>query len=683
MRRSIAVVILLASAASAVTWAQTAPTAGQAASETSVSTDAQRFGTFGFDTTGMDRSVQPGDDFYDYANGTWAKNTSIPADKSSYGAFDLLSDLSQARTRGILDEQARDRNSKIGTAYATYLDTAGIEAKGLAPIQPWLGKVKGLTRANYASLIAEANSHGIRGPFGSGVGQDDKLPEVYALNLSQSGLGLPDRDYYLKTDPKLVEARTAYQAHLAKLLTLAGEPNAAARAAAIVQFETQIAQVSWTRVDSRDATKTYNKMSVADLQKMAPGFDFVTYFKGIGAPVNSVIVAQPTAVAGIAKLIAAAPEGVLRDQLMTRSLDGYADVLPKAFDDERFAFFGTALTGTPQQQARWKRSVQFTSGALSDEVSKLYVARYFPPETKAVADQMVKNILSAMNARIDKLTWMAPETKAKAHQKLAAFTPKIGYPSRWKDYSNLQIKAGDAFGNKWRAAEWNQAEDVWHLGKPLQRWEWGMTPMTVNAYANFGMVEIVFPAAILQPPFFDPKADPAVNYGGIGAVIGHEISHHFDDQGAKYNNKGELTDWWTPADVERFTALEQKLVQQYNQYEPLPGQKLNGQLTLGENSADLAGLAAAHDAYLVSLGGKQPAVIDGLTGDQRFYLGWAQVWRRNYREQALRQQLLTDPHSPGEQRTNIVRNMDPWYAAFKPQPGQKLYLTPEQRVRVW
>ncbi|MBB4154111.1 putative endopeptidase [Sphingomonas jinjuensis] len=683
MRRSIAVVISLASAASAITWAQTAPTTGQAVSETPVSTEAQRFGTFGFDTAGMDRTVQPGDDFYDYANGTWAKNTSIPADKSSYGAFDLLSDLSQARTRGLLAEAARDRNSKIGTAYATYLDTAGIEAKGLAPIQPWLGKLKGLTRANYASLVADANRHGIRGPFGSGVGQDDKLPEIYALNLSQSGLGLPDRDYYLKPDPKLVEARTAYQAHLAKLLTLAGEQNAEARAAAILAFETQIAQVSWTRVDSRDATKTYNKMSVADLQKMAPGFDFVTYFKGIGAPVNSVIVAQPTAVAGIAKLIAAAPEGVLRDQLMTRSLDGYADVLPKAFDDERFAFFGTTLTGTPQQQARWKRSVQFTSGALSDDVSKLYVARYFPPETKAVADQMVKNILSAMNARIDKLTWMAPETKAKAHQKLAAFTPKIGYPSRWKDYSNLQIKAGDAFGNKWRAAEWNQAEDVWHLGKPLQRWEWGMTPMTVNAYANFGMVEIVFPAAILQPPFFDPKADPAVNYGGIGAVIGHEISHHFDDQGAKYNAKGELTDWWTPADVERFTALEQKLVQQYNQYEPLPGQKLNGQLTLGENSADLAGLAAAHDAYLVSLGGKQAPVIDGLTGDQRFYLGWAQVWRRNYREQALRQQLLTDPHSPGEQRTNIVRNMDPWYAAFKPQPGQKLYLAPDQRVRVW
>ncbi len=642
-----------------------------------------QFGSFGFDEKGMDKSVAPGDDFYTYANGTWEKTTPIPADKANYGAFNLLSDLSESRTRGILETAAKDPASKIGRAYATFLDRPAIDAKGLAPIKPWLAKVKGATRATYPALLAEAAKGSIRGPFGSGVGQDDKQPEIYALTLNQSGLGLPDRDYYIGTDAKLVQAKAAYQAHIAKMFTLAGEPNAEARAAALVAFETQIAQVSWTRIDSRDATKTYNKMSVADLAKAAPGFDFATYFRDLGAPVDTVIVSQPSAVTGIAKLVAAAPIGVLQDQLILRALDGYADVLPKAFDDEQFAFYGTILSGTPEQEARWKRAVQFTSGAIDDEVSKLYVAQYFPPETKAAADTLVKNVIAAMDARIDKLEWMAPETKVKAHAKLAAFTPKIGYPSRWKDYSALTITAGDAFGNEWRANAWQHADNIAHLGKPLRRWEWGMTPMTVNAYANFGMVEIVFPAAILQPPFFDPKADPAVNYGGIGAVIGHELSHHFDDQGSKYDAKGQLTDWWTPADVAAFKARTDALVKQYDAYEPLPGAHVKGALTLGENVADLAGLSVAHDAYVKTLGGKPAAVIGGYTGDQRFYLGWAQVWRRSYREANLRQRLLTDPHSPSQQRAWVVRNLDPWYAAYKPAPGQKLVLTPEQRVRIW
>ncbi|MBS0478962.1 MAG: M13 family metallopeptidase [Proteobacteria bacterium] len=641
------------------------------------------FGSFGMDTAGMDKSVAPGDNFYDFANGTWAKNTPIPADKSNYGSFNLLSDLSDERTKGILEGVAGDPNSKIGVAYSTYLDRPAIDAKGMAPIQPWLGRIKAITRAAYPALLAEASSAGVGGPFAAYVGQDDKNPEVYALGLSQSGLGLPDRDYYLSNDAKLAETKGAYQAHLARVLTLAGEANADARAKAIVDFETAIAKVSWTRVDSRDADKTYNKMSVADLEKAAPGFDFATYFKKQGAPVDTLIVAQPSAIAGIAKLVADAPLGVLQDQLLVRSLDNFADVLPRQFDDEQFAFYGKVLSGTPEQQARWKRAVQFTTGSLDDEVSKIYVQKYFPPATKAVADQLVKNIIAAMGARIDKLSWMAPETKKKAHEKLAAFTPKIGYPSKWKDYSALTITKGDAFGNNWRANEWQHNYNFGHLGKPLQRWEWGMTPMTVNAYANFGMVEIVFPAAILQPPFFDPDADPAINYGGIGAVIGHELSHHFDDQGAKYDKTGKLTQWWTDADVAAFNKLEAMLAAQYDAYEPLPGMHVNGKLTLGENSADLAGLSVAYDAYRKSLGGNPAPVLDGYTGDQRFYLGWAQVWRRNYREQNLRQRLLTDPHSPSEQRANIVRNMDPWYAAFKPQPGQKLYLAPEQRVRIW
>jgi putative endopeptidase len=657
------------------------PVAGQKAA---LAADAPQIGRFGFDEAGMNRNVAPGDDFFSFANGTWAKATEIPADKAAYGSFEALADLSRTRTRGILEDAKANPNSKIGVAYATYLDTNTIESKGLTPIQPWLNKIKGLeSKAGYAALAAEADRAGIGGVFQDGVGQDDKNPDVYALNLLQGGLGLPDRDYYLSADPKLAETKAAYQAHLAKMLTLAGEPDAAARAQAIVTFETEIAKVSWTRIDSRDANKTYNKMTVAALTQAAPGFDFTTYFRGINTPVDSVIVAQPSAVTGIARLIETAPLAVLKDQMLVRSLDSFASVLPRSFDQEHFAFAGTVLSGVPQQEDRWKRAVNFVNDSLTDDVSKVYVAKYFPPETKAAADQLVRNIIAAMDARIDKLTWMAPETKIKAHAKLAAFTPKIGYPTQWKDYSALQITPGDAFGNMLRARQWQSDYDANKLGKPIYRWEWGMTPMEINAYANFGMVEIVFPAAILQPPFFDPHADPAVNYGGIGTVIGHELSHHFDDQGSKYDSHGRLTDWWTPQDVERFTAMTGKLVAQYDAYEPLPGMHVKGALTLGENMADLAGLTVSHDAYKLSLGGKTAPVIDGFTGDQRFYLGYAQVWRRNYREANLRQRLLTDPHSPAPQRVWMIRNLQPWYDAYKVAPTSKMYLAPDQRVLVW
>lgn len=641
------------------------------------------YGTFGFDTAGMNRSVAPGDGFYDYANGTWAKNTPIPADKANYGAFNFLDDLSKERTRKILDE-ARAANSKIGIAYGTYLDAAAIEAKGLAPIKPWLDRIKGLRdHAGYAALAAEADRNGVSVPFATGVGQDAKQPEIYAVGMRQAGLGMPDRDYYLSNDPKLADTRAKYQAHLARVLQLAGEPNAEARAKAVLEFETRIANAHWTRVESRDRTKTYNKMTVAQLAQAAPGFDFAAYLRGVGTPVDTVIVGQPSAVTGIAAAIQAAPLQVLQDQLMIRSLDGFADVLPSAFDREQFAFYGTTLSGTPEQEERWERAVNFTSAALSDEVSKVYVARHFPPETKKAADELVKNVLAAMGDRIDRLDWMAPETKKAARAKLAAFTPKIGYPDRWRDYSNLRVTPGDAFGNMLRANNWAHDYNVQHLGKPLQRWEWGMTPMTINAYANFGMVEIVFPAAILQPPFFDPKADPAINYGGIGAVIGHEISHHFDDQGSKFDANGQLVEWWTPQDLAAFKQRTATLVTQYDAYEALPGLNVKGALTLGENVADLAGLAVAYDAYKKSLGGRPAPVIGGFTGDQRFYLGWAQVWRRNYREANLRQRILTDTHSPSEQRVAVVRNLDPWYQAYEVTPGQKLYLAPEQRVRIW
>jgi putative endopeptidase len=643
-----------------------------------------QYGDFGFDSAGMDRNVVPGDNFYMFANGTWAKNTPIPADKSSYGSFNILDDLSRERTRGLIEQSAQDPNSRIGSAYASYMDTAAVEAKGLAPLDPWLNRIRGLrSKRNLADLYAEADKLGIGGPFNVFVAQDRKAPDSYVLSMTQSGLGMPDRDYYLSKDPKLVETKAKYLEHLTNMLTLAGEKNAPARAKAILDLETRIATAHWIRSDSRDATKTYNKRSLAQLAKEAPGFAFPAFFRDLGANVDTVIVAQPSAIKGITGLLARTPLAVLNDQLLVRSLDGYSAYLPQAFDKESFAFYGTVLSGTPEQEARWKRAVNFTVGMLGDDVSKLYVAKYFPPETKAAADEMVHNIIAAMDRRIDKLEWMSPETKARAHGKLAAFTPKIGYPSQWRDMSSLQVDRNDLVGNAMRSARFEHDYQIGKLGGPIRRWEWGMTPMTINAYANFGMVEIVFPAAILQPPFFDPNADPAVNYGGIGAVIGHELSHHFDDQGAKYDSKGELIDWWTPGDTKAFTARLDKLEQQYNAYEPLPGMHVNGKLTMGENVADLAGLTIAHDAYIASLGGKEPPVINGTTGDQRFYFGWAQVWRRNYREPNLRQRLLTDPHSPSEQRGNIVRNMDPWYPAFNVLPGQKLYLAPADRVRIW
>ncbi|HVU29982.1 MAG TPA: M13-type metalloendopeptidase [Sphingomicrobium sp.] len=643
-----------------------------------------QYGSFGFDTAGMDRSVAPGDDFFEYANGTWAKNTPIPPDKARYGMFNVLDDLSKERTRTIIEEQSKDPASKIGNAYLSYMDEAAIEAKGLAPFEPWLSEIRSTSsKKDLAKLYSDADHLGIDIPYRMFIGQDRKASDRYALNVLQGGLGMPDRDYYLSADAKLVETKAKYLQHLTNVLELAGEKDAAVRAKAILDFETKIAKAHWERAESRDANKTYNKMTLAEVRKFAPGFDFPQLLKNDTANVDYVIVFQPSAFKGISALIGSTPLKVLRDQLLVRSIDKYAAYLPKRFDEERFAFYGTVLSGTPQQEPRWKRAVNFTVGALGDDVSKLYVARYFPPETKAAADQLVHNLIAAMGRRIDQLDWMSPETKAKAHAKLAAFTPKIGYPSQWRDMSGLVIERDDLLGNAMRSNRFDFDYEVGKLGGAIRRWEWGMTPMEINAYSNSTMVEIVFPAAILQPPFFDPNADAAVNYGGIGAVIGHEMSHQFDDQGSKYDLHGNLIDWWTPADAQNFKARLDKYEAQINSYEPLPGMHVNGKLTMGENVADLAGLSVAHDAYIASLNGAPPPVIDGIGADQRFYLGWAQVWRCNDREAALRQQLLTNPHSPCRVRTDVVRNMDPWYQAFDVQPGQKLYLAPADRVRIW
>lgn len=647
------------------------------------SADKPELGTFGFDTAGMDRSVKPGDDFYAFANGTWAKNTPIPADKSNYGMFTALGDLSQERTREILDAAKDDKASLIGQAYSSYLDSARVEALGLAPIQPWLKQIRAVDKAGLAALLATADRNGVSHFFGGYVGQDDKNPDVYIYQMRQGGIGMPDRDFYLKESERNSSLQAAYLKHLENVLTLAGEANAATRAKAIYDFEKKIAEVHWDKNDSSDATKSYNKLTIAELAAAAPGFDWASFVRGIGVNEDMILVAQPSAFTGEAKLIAATPIEVIRDQLIVRSLDGFSNVLPDAIANEAFSFYGTALSGTPEREARWKRAVDFTTNNLGDAVGKDYVAKYFPPETKAAMDQLVQNVLAAMGRRIDGLTWMQPETKVKARQKLANFTTKIGYPDRWKDYGTLTIKADDLFGNSLRANQFAHDDNISQLGQPIRRWEWFMTPMTVNAYANFGMNEIVFPAAILQPPFFDPHADPAINYGGIGAVIGHEISHHFDDQGAKYDETGKLADWWTPEDVAAFEKAGEALIAQYNAYEVLPGEHLDGKFTLGENIGDLAGLTVAYDAYRASLGGKEAPVIDGLTGDQRFFLGWAQVWRRNYRDQNLSARITTDSHSPSIQRTWVSRNLDPWYKAYQIKPGQKLYLAPEDRVRIW
>ena len=660
-------------------FAQNAPATNDSAVK-----EGPQLGTYGFDTMGMDRSVAPADDFYLFANGKWAERTDIPADKSNYGMFTALDDLSKDRVKQVLEAEKQRKGSKAGDVYASYLDTAAVEKKGLKPIQSWLKQVRGIkNKAAFEKLLPTAARNGVGALFGGYVGQDDKNPDAYIFQVYQGGTGLPDRDMYLVENDKFGAIRKAYKEYLGQMLTLAGEKNPAVRADAIFEMEKKIAGVQWTREDSGDATKTYNKMTLAQLDAISPGLNMSSILRKASPKIADVVVAQPSAITGIAKIYAETDLGVLKDQMIVNSLASFSNVLPDSVSDTSFAFYGTVLQGTPQREPRWKRGVSLTEGTVGDEVGKIYAAKYFPAETKAAMDVLVKNVLGAMGRRIDGLTWMQPETKLKARAKLASFTTKIGYPDRWKDYSKLKIVRGDLFGNDMRANQWGFDDNMSKLGGPIRRWEWGMLPQTINAYANFGMNEIVFPAAILQPPFFDPKADPAINYGGIGAVIGHEVSHHFDDQGAKYDQTGKLADWWTESDVKAFEAAGKQLIAQYDAYKIFPDAAVKGEFTLGENIGDLAGLTIAYDAYKASLGGKEAPVIDGMTGDQRFFLGWAQVWRRNYREANLRQRLITDPHSPSAQRVWVVRNLDKWYDAFQPKKDGKLYLKPEDRVRIW
>ncbi|HEX4738697.1 MAG TPA: M13-type metalloendopeptidase [Allosphingosinicella sp.] len=648
------------------------------------------FGTWGFDIAGMDRSVNPGDNFYDYANGTWSKNTQIPADKPIWGGFVVLDELSTQRTRDVIETAAKANapagsvERKVGDFYASFMDEPGIEAKGVTPVKPYLDQIAAIQNtSDLAKTFGALGQYGIGAPVDIGVLPDLKENTHYSAYLSQGGLGLPDRDYYTDlTNPKFAEARAAYKNYVGTLFRLAGYSEPEARAQRILDLETKIAQTHWTRIQNRQIDKIYNPMSRAELATKLPGFDWNAYLEaaGVGGQ-QRFIVAQPDALQGAAKLIQSEPIDTWKDYLTLRTLSDAAPLLPKAFVDANFEF-SKALSGTPQLPDRWKRGAGLVGGGMGEAIGQLYVARYFPPAAKAKADELVHNLIRAMDMHLANLTWMSPETKAKAREKLAAFTPKIGYPDKWRDYSSLEIRPGDLMGNAGRASQFEYRRNISKLGQPIDRTEWGMTPQTVNAYANPLMNEVVFPAAILQPPFFDPNADDAVNYGAIGAVIGHELSHHFDDQGRKFDKTGNLADWWSPADIAAFKKLTDKLGAQYSAYEPIPGQHVKGEQTMGENIADIAGLAIAYDAYHMSLHGKPAPVIDGYTGDQRFFLGYAQVWRTKTRD-ALMQQLLTvDVHSPGQIRPLVVRNFDAWYKAFNVRDG-KLYLPPEQRIRIW
>ncbi|MEY5008232.1 MAG: hypothetical protein RL764_1548 [Pseudomonadota bacterium] len=649
-----------------------------------------QLGDWGVDVQGMDLSVKPGEDFYKFVNGQWDAKTEIPADRSSWGGFAVLRDLSDQRTRAIIEESAKQNApagtvaQKVGDFYASFMDEAAIEARGMEPVKPMLAKIDGLTsRDDLARALAENVKLGLGSPVEIGVELDLKDNSKYGVYVGQGGLGMPNRDYYLVDNDRFKATRVKYKTYIAETLKLAGFANAEARAEAIYALEEKIAKGHWTSAESRQIDKLYNPVATAALDKDYAGLGWSTYLQTAGlAGQPQVIVTQPSAIKAALALVANEPMDVWKDYLRFHTVKAASPMLSKAFVDLNFGWAQT-LSGTPKLKDRWKRGVDLVNGTMGEAVGEIYVARYFPPEAKAKADELVRNLIKAMDARLANLAWMAPETKVKARAKLAAFTPKIGYPSKWRDYSALKVERGDLWGNVMRATEFEYQRQLGKIGKPVDRSEWFMTPQTVNAYANPLMNEIVFPAAILQPPFFDPKADDAVNYGAIGAVIGHEISHHFDDQGRKFDMNGNLSDWWTKEDVARFDALAKRVVDQYGSYEPLPGKKVNGELTLGENIADLAGVTIAYDAYKMSLKGKKPTKLGGYTPDQRFFLGFGQVWRNKYREPVLLQQLTTDPHTPGHFRPYVVRNIDAWYSSFGVKPGEKFYLKPEDRAHIW
>jgi len=655
-------------------------------------------GDFGFDTAGMDRSVAAGDDFYEYADGNWVKTTEIPADRSSYNSFTAINEQALKDTRAILDESAARSDAsgdakKIGDYYASFMNEDGIEAKGIAPLRPDLDAIaaiadkKALARTLGESLRADvdllnATNYYTPNLFGLWVTANLLKPDEYVPYLVQGGLGMPDRDFYLEGG-RMAELRTQYAAYIAKLFELAGIDGGTAKAKRIVELETAIARVHASQLETNDVQKGANAWAAADFAQRAPGLDWTTFLDAAGLSKQAnFIVWQPKAVTGIAALVDKQPLETWKEWLAFHALDKAAVYLPKAFSDAHFAFHGTALSGTPQQQERWKRGVSDTENAIGEAIGKLYVERHFSPQTKARAEAMVHDVLTAFGHRIDALEWMTPQTKERAKAKLAGLKVGVGYPDKWRDYSTLDIRRDDALGNAWRASLFEYHRNLAKLGQPIDRGEWFMTPQTVNALNVPLENRLIFPAAILQPPFFDANADDAVNYGAIGAVIGHEVSHSFDNSGALFDETGKLSNWWTKEDFEHFEAAGQALAAQFDTYKPFPDLAVNGKLTLGENIADVAGLSTAFDAYHLAHPGAGETK-DGFSPDQRLFLGWAQAWRSKAREPALRNLVLTNVHAPGQYRALTVRNIDAWYPAFDVKPERKLYLAPEQRVKVW
>ena len=646
-------------------------------------------GDCGLDLSAGDPKVKPGDDFDAYASGTWERTFSIPADKTSFGPWDKLDELSKERVRTIIEQAAAAQaapqtpEQQIGDYYRAYMDEAGIEARGLAPAQAELDQISAAqTRTDVARLFGTI---GFATLFDTQFIPDFKDPNHYAVVVSESTLGLPDRDYYLKDDAELKMLREKYVAYIEQMLTLGGSHDAHDQARDIMAFETAAARVQWPIEKRRDVQLTYNPRTKAQLIAYAPGFPWQAYFSAEDlAAREKLVISELTAVRDLAALYAKTPVPTLKAFLTFHYLSSNAPYLPKRFDDARFAFYGQTMRGQPQQKERWKRAVGDIDGALGEAVGRLYVAKYFPPESKAKMQQLVADLRTALSERLDALDWMSAETKTRAHEKLATFTTKIGYPDKWKDYSTLIVRRDDPLGNSRRGAEWWWNYQVARMDQPVDRTEWGMTPQTINAYYNALNNEIVFPAAILQPPFFDPNADAAVNYGAIGAIIGHEIGHGFDDQGRKFGPDGSMSDWWTEQDAAAFTVRANRLIKEFSDFQALPGLKVNGANTIGENIGDLGGLNMAHEAYVISLKGAAAPVIDGLTGDQRFFLAWAQAWREKDRDGFLRELVMSDVHSPSRFRVNgPLPNIDAWYSAFNVQPGDKLYIRPEDRVRIW
>jgi len=663
--------------------------------------DPQTAGASGIDLKSMDRSVSPGNDFFRYVNGTWLRDTPIPSDRGRWVEFTRLDDLNAQRNRAILDAAAASpRNPeeiKLGNFYASLMDEKGIETRGLTPLKPELARVAAIANpADLARALAQLSwdaSPVLPGgggaiptaPVAPGVQVDIKNPSRYLPSLSQGGIGLPDRDYFLiENNPGFAKARAAYRVHLATMFQLAGMDDAEARAARIYALEERIAQSHWTRVELRDPAKRYNLFARAELAGKFPGLDWDAFLQAVGFEEQaSIQVTEPSAIAGVAAAARDVPLADWRDYLAYRVVRGFALAAPNAIVEENFAFEDKTLAGTPELPARWKRAGAIMDRAMGHAVGGIYLASYFPPAVRARADAMTRNIKLAMGKRIQALPWMADVTKARALAKLQAVHIEIGGQQPLRTYEKLTVAKDDAYGNVLRAARVAYQRNLDKLGKPVDRSEWQMVPQTVNAQANPVMQKIMFPAGVMQGLFFNPHAEDAVNYGAIGVVMGHELSHHFDDQGAKFDEHGALNNWWTPEDLAHFTAATEALAKQYDGYEPLPGTHINGHLTLGENAADLAGLAVALDAYRTSLNGKLGPVMDGFTAEQRFFLGYAQIYRSLSREDYMRQALATDPHSPGEWRSAEVRNVDAWYAAFAVEPGQKMYLATDQRVKLW